>query len=616
MLLLGCELAGCGGNDGAVPAGASANPDADAPVESGGSGGVEGGTPVVDLRADVNRDGNVDLADPADDVDEESWDASHGAVFLANLDDDENACSKASALSDDEIALCNDAADTVVNGPEDMLDLARMKIAPWPDAPEDASGRIEVSSAAADRVRVFVQRAGVFEPLSQNGSLSVAEIREGVELAIEGRDIVRDPAVWDGFVDVTLHVSANAGAVSGGDTVRLRVAPVVLSHHLQPVETLYATNSPGDPDGLDFLADLDAAAKAAAVPNGLVRLTVPEGDQRTQDLFESGVMTMPEALGQQRAIRVFMRSASLGTGRGPRPLRAGSRIVYTAFRGKDAAAIQQYDINHDLEMDSLDSFGNTETIPPYTHGGESYPLGRIFRGSVPSFHPDATMSLLLASQGVQPVLTVNTEWLWVGHVDETLSFIRANSPLGFAVIANDPSLAREMLEAASAQGFGETKMFVGQRWLDDTGTESPEEITIDQVLADTGVMAKTAEAAVEVEAQLDVLRQAIGLAEEDNLRVPYLHDSVYGYAIAYQPGTVNGVVLADKHVAAPDPDGPEVQGEDIFKKQMTDTFGTRGMVVHVVEDWNLYHRLEGEVHCGSNAVRVIPTDVRWWETVR
>ena len=52
-----------------------------------------GGDPIADLRADTNRDGEVKFDDPADDDGEDVWDAKHGAVFLANIDDDEEACS-------------------------------------------------------------------------------------------------------------------------------------------------------------------------------------------------------------------------------------------------------------------------------------------------------------------------------------------------------------------------------------------------------------------------------------------------------------------------------------------------------------------------------------------
>src|SRR6202000_2170580 len=48
--------------------------------------------PVVDLRADTNRNGTLDFDDPTEDANEDTWDATHGAVFLANIDDDQKAC--------------------------------------------------------------------------------------------------------------------------------------------------------------------------------------------------------------------------------------------------------------------------------------------------------------------------------------------------------------------------------------------------------------------------------------------------------------------------------------------------------------------------------------------
>jgi protein-arginine deiminase len=628
LCLLGGVSSGCGSDEDSASQGGGGSASGGAGGSTGGSAGVSGASgsagsagssstsAIVDLRADANRDGVVDLDDATEDLDEDTWTGDHGAVFLANLDDDEEACPTDSTQSDADLAACHDAADDVVNGPDDLMDMARLLTAPWPDAPEDASGTIEVSMPGRDYVRLFVRRNGEFTVLAPDAVLSAQELRAGVELALEGKDVVRDPSVWDGYVDVTLKVEGGTGAEGGLDTVRMRVAPILFSHHLQPVEALYATGIPGYADSTVFTDDLGDAATAAGVPEGLVKLQVPGFDQWTQDLFESGAMTMPGAGGEQHAIRVFVRSANVDGYGGSAKLRVGGRIVFTYFRGKDVAALQQADVNHDGEMDSLNSFGNTETIPPYSFNGESYPLGRVLRGSIPSFHPDPSMSLLIASQSVQPVLNIDTAWLYVGHVDETLSFIKADTPLGFAVIVNDPALARQMLEDAKAQGQGKKEMFTGLTWVDDYGDEVPATATINEVLADTDVMAMSAEAAVEVEAQLDLLRQEIGITEEDLIRVPYLHDEVYGYSIAYQPGTVNGVVLADTHFATPDPHGPVINGEDIFKKQMQDVFGAKGITVHFVEDWNLYHRLEGEVHCGSNAKRALQTDMRWWETGR
>src|SRR5512137_608250 len=109
--------------------------------------------PIVDLRADVNRNGTVDLTDPTEDLNEDTWDAKHGAIFLANIDDDQSRCPKSG--TDVSLAACNDAADEVTNGPDDELDLAPLRTVPWPGAPADAVGSIAVSEKAKPHVRLF-----------------------------------------------------------------------------------------------------------------------------------------------------------------------------------------------------------------------------------------------------------------------------------------------------------------------------------------------------------------------------------------------------------------------------------------------------------------------------
>jgi len=290
-------------------------------------------------------------------------------------------------------------------------------------------------------------------------------------------------------------------------------------------------------------------------------------------------------------------------------------VVYK-LRGKDVAAVQQYDPDHDGYMYSLNSLGNLETVPPYEHNGTSYPLGRISMGKVPSFYPDPSFTKMLESQQVQPPLWIDTSWLSVGHVDETISFVKASTPRGWMVVLNDPSMAKQMLEDASAAGYGATKMFQGMYWYNDWGNPYMATTTVDAVLANTEVMSESAKAAVEVAAQLATLKQELGITDAEIIRVPFLHYPVDGYSAAYQPGTANSTVLADGHFAAPETHGPIIDGKDIFKQQLIDLFAAHNITVHFVENWHLYHALGGEVHCGTNALRAIPTNVKWWETGR
>jgi protein-arginine deiminase len=88
-----------------------------------------------------------------------------------------------------------------------------------------------------------------------------------------------------------------------------------------------------------------------------------------------------------------------------------------------------------------------------------------------------------------------------------------------------------------------------------------------------------------------------------------------GGSIAYQPGTVNGLYVADKQFVAPDPHGPVIDGKDIFRVQMTSALEPLSITVDFIDDWDEYHAVEGEIHCGTNSLRRVP-DAKWWESAR
>ncbi|MDC3959395.1 protein-arginine deiminase [Polyangium jinanense] len=611
--LSGAALAaGCGGADEDL--GFNSGPGVGGGAGQGGAGqggagqggaGQGGGGPKgpVDLRADVNRNGTIDLDDPTEDQGEDTWDGAHGAIFLANVDDDQELCPP-SGQADAQLVACNDAADTVVNGEDDLADLARIVAAPWPEAYADAEGTITVS--APEQVRLFRKTAlGSFEVFNVATKLRSADLAAGVEFAIEARDIVRDETVWDGFVDVSLTVTgtdpSGAPMPETKDTVRLRVAPVLFRHHLHPARTIYAANVQGQSSSTAFRNDLKAAMQTAGLSESLYEHA--SSDQWTQDYFETAYTSMPGAGGKQQVMHVNFRSAN-HTG----SLRPAGRIVF-ALRGKDVGGLAQFDSAHSNQMDSLNSFGNLETVPPYTHGGKSYPNGRVLRGSTPSYYPDKSFDRMVSAQGAQPIIYIDTEWLLVGHVDETTTFIKANTPRGWALGLNDAALAKQMLEDAQAAGHGDVPMFVGQYWWGNV----PAEVTIDEVLNDPDVMNESASSAVEVAGQLEVLKQETGITDAEIIRIPFLHQPAEGYSVAYQPGTVNGIYLSDTVFGAPKPHGPTINGEDIFEAQLIEAFKPYGITVSFIENWNLYHRNDGEVHCGSNTTRVVPETNPWWE---
>jgi len=339
-------------------------------------------------------------------------------------------------------------------------------------------------------------------------------------------------------------------------------------------------------------------------------------DQWAQDYFEPAFMSMPAKNGAQHVIRVNYRSANiLAKPNGDAPLRPAGRIVFR-LRGKDVAAVQQFDPAHESRMDSLSSLGNFETVPPYEKDGHSFPFGRVLRGATKSFYPDKSFARMVEAQGQQPPIDLDTSWLLVGHVDETISFVKAPTPRGWMLLINDPRLAKRMLEDAVADGHGNAIMFAGKQWINPlTGVTSPAETTIRTVLADSEIMQASAEAAAEVDTQLAILKKETGIEDEEIIRVPFLHAIAFGKSVAYQPGLVNGLYVSETRFAAPEPHGPVINGVDMFKVSFAKSMSKIGIDVDWVENWDAYHRLYGEVHCGSNATRGIPK-VRWWESGR
>ena len=174
----------------------------------------------------------------------------------------------------------------------------------------------------------------------------------------------------------------------------------------------------------------------------------------------------------------------------------------------------------------------------------------------------------------------------------------------------DPALAKTLLQAQVTAGKGNTLIFAGQ--VDAYGYSA--ERTISDLLTDTDVLTTSNSAAASIAAQIAVLKQETGIVDSEILRLPVLFWTVSNYAVAYTPGLVNGISLGDAHFGPPRPHGPVVNGRDIFEVQAETEFAKVGITVNWIEDWDLYHVSDGEVHCGSNTTRQVPATERWWES--
>ncbi|MCQ8774501.1 protein-arginine deiminase family protein [Streptomyces telluris] len=549
-----------------------------------------------------------------------------GTTVLPNLDDDARRCTlragdldRLDVAVDERLAACNDAADEVVNGAADAKDLTPLAVAPITVSGHADGGRVSLPAAQSPYARIFVVRDGKYVSLGAGGRLSAEELRRGVHLAVEGRDIVRDRKRWDGRIDVTLTVTQR-GTTRTARTA-LRVAPVLLQHDLQraqhvfaaapgpgegqPVEVPAATRPPGQ--WREFADSLRKAAKESGLPESGVRFQPGTAqwwkDIWRQDIAEPGYVTKTTPHGRQ-TLRILLRSPNYWTSADGRTasLRRAGRLLYRDLRGPDVGVVQQYTptSRREKNVDELLNFtGNFESLPPYA----GHPQGRVLYGSSADRRPDPSFVGMLNAQGQQPSVVLDTSWLLVGHVDETVHVVRANNARGWTLAVSDPRKAVALLKQARQAGEG------GQHLFADTVAEAKP--TVDEFLRYEQQAGDNEDAARHIDGQLAVLLRETGLKPQEIVRLPVLYyrvDSGAGQPrrhIALSPALANGLSLTARDFAAPTPHGPRVAGRDLFRAETERALAGGGVRVHWVENFSWAHLGGGEVHCATNALREI-----------
>ena len=612
---LSASAAACGGDDETT---STSGP-------SGTTTGTQPPEPVIDIAADTNRDGVANAADPADQDGEDLWDAAHGASFLANIDDDDQNGVR-------------DVDDEVLGGDADVADLARVMVSAWPEAPDNASGVLTLDDVGAGNIRLWkkgldgawVLVAGGLGPCNDPMGVcqvvpvvnfSTDEIRAGLELGVEGLRF-RASSVdgeWNGQVDVRYSILdpetgqpvTSTEVPDGVDHLKLRVAPWMLWGNLSPFDRVHSSAA-----STKFVSGIRTATDDA----GLDYDTYTNGswnDQWTQDFFQTGYTAIPAPNGAVQGMRI---ANARPWGRSNNDSQLPIRWLEKNYLAPDQGIMAVYKKAH--SGDSYDSHGNHDLIPPYTKGDQSFPYGRLFIGSGVLKETKAFYD----AQGPQsPHFNVDSSWLFVGHIDEVFSYVPAATPRGWKLLVASGRLARKMLEDQVTAGNGGVVMFEGLKWYADvnaTGLTSSQ-MTIDEMLADATVMADNDEAQAEIDIILDDLMQEVGLAEDEVIEIPFItHQTGYGM-VAHSPGTVNSLVFGD-HIVIPDPFGPVIGGEDMWKTDFATRLGSpenavgsdgQGMKVFFTDDWYTYHILDGEVHCGSNP-EALPSTNAWWETGR
>lgn len=531
----------------------------------------------VQIVADVNRNGKVEFE--ADNKGKNTWTSKRGAIFFNNNDSDQNTKNP-------------DHADAVVNGPEDLRDLAVLKVRKILDSPIDSQVVLSIDDASLDRVRLFLK--GVdndYKPLNikADGNIDPALLRQkDLELRIEANSYADKS--WSGEAEVTVTVKSPTGEIKS-DSVKLKVAPFILLSNLNRGVALYAREFPERNEA--FIKSLSELVPKA----GAELVVVPAGEPYNprciwlQDTLEIGYSEMP---GQKmnvvlkanrgRSLDNYPKDGLLGPDFGW--IQVGTfREKYGQGRGGNGW---------------LDWYGNLEVTPPLP----KYPLGRIYYGHNPDGPKEASLNPeivgMLEAQGIQaPTLKLDTGWLLIKHVDEVISFLPSGNPEHpYKVLVVDTDAMIALLEKWVKDGYGEVPMLdlYSKKAKVSSFAKNKDLIDLNQSLQRE-----------RIEPNIDLLKSEFGLKEEDFIRVPSLFDK---YGVSVVPNMVNSTIL-NGHILIVAPNGPVIDGKDQLEEEMRKLLSSLPLEPHFI-DARQYHKWGGEVHCATN-VRREGFRTPWWE---
>lgn len=535
-----------------------------------------------------------------------------------------------------------DNSDHTINGVNDLPDFARLIIPSISNLAPNQSVLLQMTNDDALKVHIFdAYNESANELMGDtNGGVvtqqDLTDIRtRDYECAIEATDAARET----GEDTVTLSLLLREGNQTIECLhVRFRLAPFILLSNVCNAQRVFVTRVryndraatrarwnadralDGDPpltqtqvddycDDQEHLSD-DFITALTAATGGVTVEAIESEDVWMQDQMEVGFNEAP-----QSSIHVALdsprdRSSDIG----PQCL---ANVLRPAILRNDIGYIK---INGNAT--SLDSFGNLEVTAPFDTDDSSHPLGRIVVGGKEG--SDQILPVLrnfLKAQVVQtPILEIDTTWLSVAHADEIISFVPApnDGPDAFRVLMINPRLAVQQLRDLRRAGHGNVRIFAGKS----------SEQTINQCYN-----ANRRESMAIYNQKIRPIRQQLideldltydrnDPATSDIIDIPVLFHCRLNSAGRVQqrtgeavvPDMVNLLVINQARVVVPDPFGPIINGTDVIKQEVETRLQNIGLDPVFVDDFELYHRAAGEIHCGTNAQRQIPTNIHWWET--
>lgn len=574
-------FAGCntGKRDGEPNKKKSSTAAGSAPALPGG--GQQTGTTVADVRVDTNRDGAIS---PDDENGEDTWNASGGAVFLHNNDDDDGDGSR-------------DKDDSQVNGPQDQADLAQVVVRQAPGLGATHTVQLDIAPPASrNKVRLFDSSGA--EAMAPGGALqiSAAALAAGDQTYyLESTSEIT--AAWDGNLTVTVTVFDAGNAISQ-DVAAMRCSPVIFPDNTRPAIRVSLMNilSPQGAPNQAFFQPVNTRSPAGVTIDGVDENTY-QWDRWVQDTMQQGYQSMP---GQgQTEYRKVIQKCERGSG--------GLDGLTYALSGVDTGW------DYPGGPQSSHNFGgNLEVTPPFANNR----FGRMLSGGGTAGtvtgqslteHMSQDQIDYMDAQGMQgPTEELSSEWLIVGHIDEYFQFLPDGSG-GWKLYMASPDLGRQNLQALAAQGGGGATVFLGRQ----------AQTTVNGILNDAALTSFNQAVQARIDGEEAKLTALMGLQPSQIAYLPVLYEqyTAQGHAVSLNPGVQNLLCVTSATgpnvLFIPDPEGPNnSSGTDIWQTQIRQVFGS-GNTIEFVDVFESYHELLGEAHCGVNVERA-PFAADWW----
>ncbi|XP_070812326.1 protein-arginine deiminase type-3-like [Pituophis catenifer annectens] len=558
----------------------------------------------MSLDADINRLGMVTRGGKQ--KDQWTWGPDgKGAILLVNCDRDNPTANE------------EDNKDTKLTSKQDLQDMSRMILTT--QGPNEVFANyqltLHISKADCDRVGVFYaqdkkeQRYYKHVLGSEKISYHVKRNLGQVESIFYVEGLKFPDIDFSGLV--TFHASLLEPAKKEvpetsifTDTLVFRVAPWIMTPNtLQPVSVYICSVG----DNKDFVEHI----RKLAIKAGCKCIICPEeknrGDRWIQDEMEFGYIQAPH-----KTFPVVFDS----------PRNRGLKdFPFKEVLGPDFGYVKR-ELNSEESDSSLDSFGNLEVSPPVNVNHKEYPLGRILIGASFPRNNNPMSKLVkdfLYHQVVQSPIELYTDWLYVGHVDEFLTFVPAPDQKGFRLLLASPRACFKLLEEKEKKGHGKAKMLEG---LEFQGGQDHKPRSISEIIADRLLRQYNDKCQKYIDWNRKTLKEELGLTEEDIVEIPQLFQSRLPFpkysvsevlkdpADAYFPDMVNMIVLG-KHLGIPKPFGPIIDGQCCLEKEVRRLLEPLGLSCNFIDDYGTYYLLNGDVHCGTN-VRRKPFSFKWW----